>query len=86
LKAFRVDTFWEVTKFGNAKFFFSRSGISACGLENCREEDFGHLPGEEEVVEGSSQSSRDVLLKGGKTRAGEQKGTFTARWAALPKI
>ena len=84
MKAFRVDTFWEVTEFGNTKGFFSKSGISACGLENCRE-DFGQLPGEEEV-EGSSQASQDVLLKGGNTRAGKQKRTLTARWAALPKI
>lgn len=64
--------------------FFSGSRISVCGLENCQE-DFRHLPGEEEV-EGSLWSPQDVLLKGGMTRAGKQKETFAARWAALPKI
>lgn len=66
------------------RLFFSRSGISASGLENCREE-FRPLPGEE-GVEGSSRSSQDILLKGNKTRAGKQKGTLAARWAALLKI
>lgn len=70
----------EIQKF----FSFIRSGILGCGLENCRDP-FGHLPGEEDV-ESSLQSSQDVLLEAGKTRASKQNRPLLPDELTIPLL